>query len=379
MARAPAAAEIEAPPEDDRLEGLPHPRETVRLLGHASAEAELAEAFAQGRTHHAWLITGREGIGKATLAYRLAAYIMAGVGERHASGRSLDVDRNGPTARHIRAQAHPGLLVIRRPYDHKLKRLMTAITVDEVRRIRDFLHLSGEGNRVVIVDSADEMNLNAANALLKSLEEPPARTTFLVLSARPGRLLATIRSRCRRLDLHGLPDADLRAAAAAALGDTTEPKFASGPAPERTAKSFAEQLVHLAEGSVRRLVVLEAKGGLALHDRIVALVEALPRVEWGAIHKLGDEISGTANDERFELVIALLLDIIAATARAAATGAHAPVSASALDRLTREGRLASLAGVWETLLAEAGEARALNLDRKTLLIETFARLSSLAH
>jgi DNA polymerase-3 subunit delta' len=367
MARAPAAAEVEALPEADRLEGLPHPRETTRLLGHATTEAELAEAFAQGRTHHAWLITGREGIGKATLAYRLAAYVMAGPGERLAPGRSLDVRGGGPTARHIRAQSHAGLLVIRRPYDVKLKRFMTAITVDEVRRIRDFLHHSGEGNRVVIVDSADEMNLNAANALLKSLEEPPARTTFLVLSDRPGRLLATIRSRCRRLDLHGLADADLRAAAAAALGGTTEPK------------GFAEQLVRLAEGSVRRLVVLEAKGGLALHDRLVALVEALPRVEWGAIHKLGDEVSGTANDERFELVIALLLDILAATARASATGVHAPVSAAALDRLTREGRLASLAGVWETLLAEAGEARSLNLDRKTLLIETFARLSSLAH
>jgi DNA polymerase-3 subunit delta' len=202
MARAPAsaAAEIETAPEADCLEGFTHPRLTARVYGHSNVEDMLAGVLHSGRMHHAWLICGREGIGKATLAYRFARAALARPDERDMFGSTLDIDASTATAHQVAALSHPGLLLLRRGYEPKTKRFHASISVDEVRRLRSFLSLSAEegSRRVVIVDSADEMNVNAANALLKSLEEPPPQTIFLIVSAAPRRLLATIRfRRCR--------------------------------------------------------------------------------------------------------------------------------------------------------------------------------------
>ena len=206
MARAAATVEIDELPEADRLEGFPHPRQTKKLFGHEAAERVLAESLSDGRMHHAWLVCGRQGIGKATLAYRFARAALAHPSERAANGQSLEVGEDTSAARQVRALSHPGLLVLRRPYDEKGKRFAASIPIDEVRRLRSFLsHRAGEEAwRVVIVDEANELNVNAANALLKSLEEPPARAVFLLVSSAPGRLLPTIRSRCRMLSLQPL-------------------------------------------------------------------------------------------------------------------------------------------------------------------------------
>jgi len=197
MARAPAVHEIEELPEADRLEGFPHPRATARLYGQEIAERTLADAFASGRMHHGWLLSGPEGIGKATLAYRFARFVLADAASRDMFGQSLDAPDDGASARQVRALSHPGLLVIRRAYDTKTKRFPATIPVDDVRRLKTFLGRTSETGawRVVIVDRADELNISAANALLKSLEEPPPRTIFLLVSSAPGRLLTTIRSR----------------------------------------------------------------------------------------------------------------------------------------------------------------------------------------
>ncbi len=157
MARAPALIEAEAIPEADRLDGFPHPRETRILLGHETAEAELAVTFARGRMHHAWLLAGPAGIGKATLAYRFAAHALASPMERDPSARSLVVPETSAARRQVIAMAHPGLLVIRRAYDAKAKRIPATIPVDEVRRLRAFVnHTADMGHwRVVLVDQAD--------------------------------------------------------------------------------------------------------------------------------------------------------------------------------------------------------------------------------
>src|SRR4029077_2872691 len=145
-----------------------------------------------------------QGIGKATLAYRFACSALASPHERASGGETLDVADDTRAARQVRALSHPGLLLLRRPYDEKAKRFASAIPVDEVRRLRSFLshRATDDGWRVVIVDDAKELNVNAANALLKSLEEPPQRTIFLLIAPAPGKLLPTIRSRCRMLPLN---------------------------------------------------------------------------------------------------------------------------------------------------------------------------------
>ena len=195
MARRAAVTEIEVYPEIDRLDGFPHPRETQRLHGHLDAQRELAAALDGGRIHHAWLLSGPEGIGKATLAYKFAAYALCPASERTLSDGAFDCAPGTTAVRQVATLSHPGLLVIRRGYDIRNKRFPASIPVDEVRRLRGFLgHKAGEDAwRVVIVDSADELNINAANALLKSLEEPPLRTIFLLVARDSGRLLPTIR------------------------------------------------------------------------------------------------------------------------------------------------------------------------------------------
>ena len=217
MARA-RAEESETLPEADRLEGFPHPRETGLLIGQDAPERTLAAAFASGRMHHAWLITGRQGIGKATLAYRLARHVLARPEERDRSTTSLRIAPQTAAARQVTALSHPGLLALRRPCDPRTRRFTSSIPVDEVRRVKSFLALTGgqDAWRVVIVDSADELNVNAANALLKSLEEPPQRALFALICSEPSRLLPTIRSRCRRLECSPLAGADLKRAVAAA-------------------------------------------------------------------------------------------------------------------------------------------------------------------
>jgi DNA polymerase-3 subunit delta' len=371
MARAPITAEIEELPEADRREDFPHPRETKELFGHAAAERELAEALGSGRMHHAWLLTGPPGIGKATLAYRFARAALAAPAEREASSQSLAIAETTTAARQVRALSHPGLLLLRRPYDVKAKRFATSIPVDEVRRLRSFLALraAGDGWRVVIVDEANELNANAANALLKSLEEPPARTVFLLVSSAAGQLVPTIRSRCRTLALQPLDDAALRAAATQAL-EVAEM--------ELPVDADWAPLERLAQGSVGRLLSLLGSGGLDLQARTARLLELLPRVDWRAIHTLSDELQPIAAQARFELFFDLLLAALARLIRIAATGEGSPEDRALAARLIGEARLASFASLWERVAHEKADTLALNLDRKSLIMETVAGLAAAA-
>ncbi|WP_072377664.1 DNA polymerase III subunit delta' [Hyphomicrobium sp. NDB2Meth4] len=371
MARAPAITEIEELPEADRLGDFPHPRHTRALFGQGDAERALAEALASGRMHHAWLLAGPKGIGKATLAYRFARAALAQPQERDPTGHSLDVDDATIAARQVRALSHPGLLVVRRPYDTKGKRFASSIPVDEVRRLRTFLghRAAGDGWRVVIVDEANELNVNAANALLKSLEEPPERTVFLLVSPAPGDLVPTIRSRCRMLSLSPLSDSDLRAAATAALAAADMPPPADADwAP----------LERLSGGSVARLLGLFGTGGLALQAQIDRLLGLLPRVDWKAVHALSDELQPVAAQPKFELYFELLMGTLAHLIRLAATGEGSPEDQSLAAKLIGTGRLASFAALWERVAREKADTLALNLDRKSLIIQTVAALSAAA-
>jgi DNA polymerase-3 subunit delta' len=371
MARAPALQEIEPPPEADRLEDFPHPRETRDLFGHGAAESLLADAFASGRMHHGWLLAGPPGIGKATLAYRFAAHALAAAKERDRLGDTLAVAEDTMAWRQVRALSHPGLLVIRRPYDPKTKRFAASIPVDEVRRLRGFLSRTAEEGawRVVIVDQADELNVSSANALLKSLEEPPPRALFLLVTSEPGRLLPTIRSRCRRLTLAPLDPDALRQAATRAL-EAAQARLPSEDAWPR--------LTRAARGSVRRLLSLATADGLKLYERVQGIMATLPRVDWVAAHALSDELTAPATEHRFNAFFELLLDSIAAVTKARATGAGGEEEVKLAVRLIADGRLASWAELWETVVREKAEALALNLDRRMLILETLSRMEMAA-
>ncbi len=200
----------EAPPESDRFAPAPHPRDTHVLFGHETAEAEFLDAWRAGRLPHAWILGGPQGIGKATLAWRMARFLAAHPDPSTPlaqQAKDLGLDPAHPVARKISALSFGDLALLRREWNEKTKKHFTRIGVDEVRRaIHIFEQAAGEGGwRMVIVDSADDLNPNSANALLKMIEEPPPRSLFLIVAHQPGRILPTITSRCRRLILKGLP------------------------------------------------------------------------------------------------------------------------------------------------------------------------------
>ena len=374
MARAPREQTIEIYPEADRLGEFPHPRYTDALFGHGHAEAQLAEGLASGKLHHAWLLAGPSGVGKATLVYRFARAALSGgtaAAGLFGGADKLSVDPDSKASHLVRALSHPDLLVLRRPYDIKAKRFKTAITVDEVRRLRDFLghKQAGTGWKVVIVDAADDLNINAANALLKSLEEPPPGAIFFLISSMPGRLLTTIRSRCRLLNMLPLGDSDAKQAAEQALRAAGQafPDDAQWPI-----------LLQAAEGSVADVLRLASDDGIALSSKVDQVFGNLLRPNWPAMHQLSDEFAAVSAGDKFEAFIDLLLARLARTVRAAATLQGDPIDLETARRLGTDGDLASWAELWETLIREKAVQGTLNLDRKAFVLDCVARLSRLA-
>ncbi|MBX3503856.1 MAG: DNA polymerase III subunit delta' [Parvibaculum sp.] len=371
-------------PESDRLGHFPHPREVSRLAGQAEAERALFEAFMSGRMQHAWLLTGPKGIGKATLAYRMARFALHyGTAEiaRAAGARDLSVPENSPVFHQVAAGSHPNLLTVRRPWDDKTKKLKTVITVDEVRRIGHFFGLTATERgawRVVVIDSADEMNVNAANALLKALEEPPANGLFLVLSHQPGRLLPTIRSRCRMLRMTPLEESEIEdLMAESELPDTGKKRKSAGPTDEER-----RQIAQLAEGSAGRALSLAEGGGLDLYKDVAALLTALPRLDVAAVHALADKAGRKGADSDYETMIELITHWLQRLIRAGA-GLDAgqdivPGEGAAMARLAALGNLDRWVEVWEKIVQSTARGEALNTDRKLVILNAFSMLEAAA-
>lgn len=376
MARGDEAA---VSPEPDRVEGHPHPREAPALYGQDEAERRFLDSWAGGRLHHAWLLRGPAGVGKATLAYRIARALIAqpadsGLFGEPSAPSTLYAPEADPVRKRIMAQGEARLFVLRRTPDPNSKgerknRLRTVIVVEDVRRLRKFLSLTAAdgGWRVVIVDPADQMNRNAANALLKLLEEPPALTMFLLVSHMPAALLPTIRSRCRTLDLRPLAADDL----ARALADAgAEPPPGSATA-----------LVELSGGSAGQALRLVAGGGLALYARIVALLGDGRGVDRAAMTDLAESCASRANAETFRLALQLTHTLVARLARAAAIGAAPPEAASGEAALIAAlARHQAQAAPWAETLSVIGattrHAVAVNLDPAQTVLNTFLELDA---
>ena len=322
-----------------------------------------------GRLHSGWLITGPRGIGKATLAWKIATFLLADQESGLFGDPTLDVPPDHPDARLIQSGAHPRLAVIRRPWDEKAKKLKADITVDAVRTLKSFFHMSSAdgGRRVVIVDAADELNRNAANAILKELEEPPANTTILLVAHQPSRLLPTIRSRCRALPCQRLNADDLGRALAQA-----------GHAVEQT-----ESLATLANGSAGDAIRLLNHDGLTLYAELVNTLGKLPHVDRTAALRLADACAGKTAETRFAMTLDLIDLFLARAARAGLlgepTGQGAPGEARLLARLSPDDRAArAWAQVQQDLTERSRHGRAVNLDPAALILDMIFKIEETA-
>lgn len=332
----------EARDEHDDLEAIASPAATFRLFGHAEPWRELTDAHRSGRLHHAWLLQGPRGIGKATAAFAFARRLLGARGSDEPAASP-----NDPVARQIAQASHPNVLHLTRPPADRGDGFKGQITVEEIRKLKRFFQTTTGGRqwRVAIVDPADDLNRSAANALLKILEEPPERSVFLLTNHVPGRLLPTIRSRCRVLRFAPLTDDALAAALHGASQDW--------------AASEVEGVVTLAEGSMRKAVSALSAGGLEV-DALLNRIWQADEADWQAIQSLADKVTLKGREAAFDLLQSRMFKLLAAEA-----GAQLDARGSASRQLAR---------LWMVESERLREGTAFNLDRKQLLLTFFRRL-----
>ena len=365
-----------AAPKDDAAPDPLEPRRNTAFRGHAGAERAVLDAWSAKRMPHAWLFTGPSGIGKASFAFRVARFVLTGGGEAGLFGdgpTSLDIDPELGAVRRIAAGGHPDMRVIERGMMNDSNKVTESIiNAYQARKAVEFLYQTPAESdwKVLIVDRADDLNPQSANALLKVMEEPPARSLILLTADRPGALLPTIRSRCRVLPMRPLDDADVLAL----LGQRL---------PELEAEE-ARLLAALAEGSIGRALALHRSGGIALYRGLVTLLAGLGRLDPADVHGLADGFAGKGADRGFETFRELLSGWGARHLRAEAAGEPAPAilpeeaeAASALRRMP--GNLPARLDIWRR--AEDHLARTdapANLDRRMVILRAFLELDAAA-
>ncbi|MDW3225217.1 MAG: DNA polymerase III subunit delta' [Paracoccaceae bacterium] len=362
----------------DQIDGAPHPRETAQIFGQHNAEQAFLDAYATGRLHHAWLLTGPRGIGKATLAWTIARFLLAtppvdqgGFFEAPPPPDTLAIDPEHPVSYRIAAGAEPGLKSITRTPNPKTDRMRDQIVVDDIRALAGFFQLSAAdgGRRVVIIDAADDMNPSAANALLKMLEEPPENATLLLVSHHPSGLLPTIRSRCRTLRLNTLsPEAMTQAFEQAGIATGAQ----------------TAALSELSGGSVGAAIRLSLLEGLKTYAELVALIEQLPQFDRARALKLAEGAAARGGEAKRDLLFDLIELLLSRLARSGATG-KAPTVEAAQNEAATLIRLApnqTAARAWAQVAQETGararHGRAVNLDPAALVLDTLIKISQTA-
>lgn len=373
MARAPIDDTL---PEPDRLEGAPHPRETSHLFGHSQAQTDFLDAFNSHRLHHAWLLCGPRGIGKATLAWKLARFLLAtpeddGGFFAPEKPTRLDIPDDHPVANHLRALADPNFRLVRRTIHPTTGKMRSVISVEDIRLLKEKQALSSAdgGRRVVIIDSSDEMNASASNALLKLLEEPPAKVTMLLIAHQPAKLLPTIRSRCRTLALWPLSPPDLSDALTQA-GAELDP-------------ADAQALAELAGGSVGAAFRLIGQDALPKYRALVTTLASHPRISRPRLIAFADSAGAREGPEAFETAVTLIDLFLSRAARTGSLGAPPPEAArgesALLTRLSPDAYAArQWAALAQTLGLRARQGKAVNLDPAGLILDMLLKLDETA-
>jgi DNA polymerase III subunit delta' len=272
------------------------------IFGQDRAVEQFVGAWRRGSLHHAWLIAGPKGVGKATFARQAATRVLAEAAGPAIDAAGLDTPDDHRIARLVEAGSHPDLRWLERLANEKTNNLARNITVDQVRSLGDLFDLTPALSpwRVVVMDSIDDLEKSAANALLKMLEEPPANTIFFLVSHAPGRLLPTIRSRCRRLDFQGLDDDAMASVLAKAL-------------PEQ--KDFQRaRVIAAAGGSAGRALALAELDLISLEEKALKILRHGDPTN-GRRSDLALELGKRGAGDRYSAFLEILPSVIAREAR----------------------------------------------------------------
>jgi len=357
-----APQSVERIAEADRFEGTPHPRENVEFFGQDAAEQALIELRWSGQIPHACLIGGPPGIGKATLAWRLTRFILANpdpaTNDRPAPTK-LFVPRDHPVARQIVALSHPDVFLLRRAWNSKDQQLFNDIRVDDVRKAaRMFRQSSGCGGfRICILDCAEDLNAESANALLKIVEEPPPRSLFLIIAHKPDRVLPTIRSRCRKITLKRLEINDI-----SRIIEVIGPPWSDASDHERHAASAS------ARGSIHDALRRLGTSGTRIAAILDDMMADLPRLDWHKVHALADRVARPDSAEDFDTLVIAAFDWLDRQSRLGCdAGQGAQIE-----------RAVIYAGAWEAAAALTRRMTTFNLDRRSVVLSLFGELAAAA-
>ena len=367
---------IDETPEADKLDGCPHPRKTLNLFGHKKAQTEILNALKNKKIHHAWLVCGPKGIGKATLVWKMARALLtleenAKNSENSNSAANLNVAINNPIYKKTLALTEPKLHLLRRNWDLKTEKFRQSITIEDIRALKGFFNLSStdDGRRIVIIDSADDLQIAGANALLKILEEPPAKTTILIVSHNPSQLLSTIKSRCRILNLKPLASTELQLGIDQALGIDSE---------------INTSISELANGSIGDAIHLLNNRGIEIYERLCILFGSSPSLDRPKAIELASELTKMKSEESFYILISMLNIFIN---RLALTGAGASPKVEIIQNefsvLTKLSPNLSSAKIWSELgqkiLNDAIKAKSVNIELSSVLLNLFLKFNNIAN
>ena len=272
------------------------------IVGQDRAVDQFASAWGSGKLHHAWLLAGPRGVGKATFAHQAARRVLA-----EAAGPAFDLpglatDDAHPIVRLVEAGSHPDMRRLVRLTNEKTGNLNRSIKVDQIRELGEFMAMTAGLSpwRVIIIDSVDDLETSGANALLKILEEPPANTLFFLVSHAPGRLLPTIRSRCRRLDFSALDDD--------AMTSVLEARTTTVSAAERS------KIITMSFGSAGRALAFAELGLANLEDAAMAILRQGDPTNTRR-SELAQELGKKASADRYAAFLELAPSLIAREAR----------------------------------------------------------------
>lgn len=335
------------------------PKSNTHLFGHSQTQEMLIREFRAGRLAHGLIFSGVKGIGKATLAYHFARMLLSG-------REDMNLPETSPIFARIIANSHTDLLVVEPAYDEKKEEYATEISAEIAREIPKFLSLTpAEGAwRVVIIDSADVLNDKSANAILKILEEPPKQTILILIAHNVGRLLPTIRSRCRVVSLKPLSYDDFSQAVRLSVLEL-----------------YGEELAMLAVMSAHSVGValeLHEKGALKLYNETLDLISSAQKLDNQAVLKFCEQIgSGKKAHGNWQLFMHITLCILERITKQAAGVESQKISDAETQKLQK---IASLhnAEIWAEKWQQAGEefqiAQKFHLDYKQVALVFFHSL-----